>query len=464
MPHAIRSRRVVTPRGEVDAAVVIEGERIVAIKPPDEVSDDIPLEDLGDLAVLPGLIDVHTHINEPGRTEWEGFATATRAAAAGGFTTLVDMPLNCLPETTSVETLKVKREAAKGQSLVDYALWGGCVDGNQEELEPLALAGVAGFKSFLIYPGCDGFTAINRANLELALPHIARTGLPLLVHAEMESSINAAHIELGASAADWRRYSTYLASRPDQAELEAIEMLIELCRTYKFRLHIVHLSSAQALPMIVAARREGLSITVETCPHYLHCAAENIQDGATLFKCAPPIRSCANRELLWKALADGTIDLIATDHSPCPPSMKRLEANGAQQGGRFDQAWGGIASLSTAISVIWTEVQRRGHTLTQFAEWTSAAPARLAGLTTRIGSIEPGKHANLVAFDTEAERVLTSDMLHYRHQISPYIGEALRGVVKKTWLRGECVYDISSRNAFADICRGREYELPCDFQ
>jgi allantoinase len=465
MVHALRSRRVVTPQGIVDAAVVIEDERIVAVKPVSEVAAGIEIEDLGELALLPGLIDAHTHINEPGRTEWEGFATATRAAAAGGFTTLVDMPLNCLPETTDVEALELKREAARGQCLVDYALWGGCVDGNQEELEPLALAGVPGFKSFLIYPGCDGFTAIDRANLELALPHIARTGLPLLVHAELEPSINAAFAELEASGADWRKYATYLASRPDQSELEAIEMLIELCRTYKFRLHIVHLSTAQALPMIAAAKREGLSITAEACPHHLHCVAEEIPDGATLFKCTPPIRSRANRELLWKALEDGTIDLIATDHSPCPPSMKRLEANGpGEEGGRFDQAWGGIASLSTAISVVWTEAQQRGYTLAQFAEWTSAAPARLAGIAMEVGSIEPGKHANLVAFDPEASRVITADALHYRHRISPYMGETLRGVVQRTWLRGECVYDPASRDVFAHTTRGREYGLSCDLQ
>ena len=462
MVHALRSRRVVTPQGEVDGAVVIEDERIVAVKPVAELGADIPLQDLGELALLPGLIDVHTHINEPGRTEWEGFATATRAAAAGGFTTLVDMPLNCLPETTDVEALELKREAARGQCLVDYALWGGCVDGNQGELEPLALAGVPGFKSFLIYPGCDGFTAIDRENLERALPHIARTGLPLLVHAELEPSINAAFAQLEASGADWRKYATYLASRPDQSELEAIEMLIELCRKYQFRLHIVHLSTALALPMIAAAKREGLSITAEACPHHLHCVAEEILDGATLFKCTPPIRSRANRELLWQALKDGTIDLIATDHSPCPPSMKRLEANGpGEEGGRFDQAWGGIASLSTAISVIWTEAQAHGCTLSQLAQWTSAAPARLAGLLGEVGAIEPGMHANIVAFDPDASFVVAPEMLHYRHRISPYMGETLRGVVRGTWLRGELVFDPGSSDVFAVTPRGREYALSC---
>ena len=470
MVHALHSRRVITPQGEQDAAVVVEGEHIVAVKPLAELSAGIPMEDLGDLVLLPGLVDVHTHINEPGRTEWEGFATATRAAAAGGFTTLVDMPLNCLPETTDVSALEMKREAASTggpggatQCMVDYALWGGCVDGNQHALEPLALAGVPGFKSFLIYPGCDGFTAIDRENLELALPHIARTGLPLLVHAELEPSINAAVAQLNAEEADWHKYSTYLASRPDQAELDAIALLLDLCRQYRFRLHIVHLSTAKALPMIAAARLEGLLLTVETCPHYLHCAAEEIPDGATLFKCAPPIRSAANRDQLWQGLGSGLIDLIATDHSPCPPPMKRLEpTQRGEETGRFDEAWGGIASLSTALPILWTDAAKRGCTLAQLAQWTSAAPARLAGLWAEVGSIEPGKHANLVAFDADASFTVTPEVLHYRHKISPYRGETLRGVVRSTWLRGEQVFSrTEAGDVFAETCRGREYALSC---
>ncbi len=483
MVHALRSRRVITPHGEQDAAVLIDGEHIAAIKPVSDLSSNIPVEDLGNLALLPGLIDVHTHINEPGRTDWEGFATATRAAAAGGFTTLIDMPLNCLPETTTVAALELKREAAttggpnhSPQCMVDYALWGGCVDDNQHQLEPLALAGVAGFKSFLIYPGCDGFTAIDRAHLERALPHIARTGLPLLVHAELEPSITAAVAHLNATGADWRKYSTYLASRPDEAELEAIEMLLTLCRDARdrgqpFRLHIVHLSTAKALPLLAAAKREGLPLTVETCPHFLHISAEDIPDGATLFKSAPPIRSAANREQLWQALRDGIIDLIATDHSPCPPHMKRLkdDKNGNTAAGRFDLAWGGIPSLSTALSVLWTECLHRELTLTQLTEWTSAAPARLAGLSSHVGSIEPGKHANLIAFDPNATFTLTPDMLHYRHKISPYLGETLRGLVHSTWLRGQRVFTRgtadASRPSTADVFAvtppGREYTLSC---
>ncbi len=368
-----------TPEGEQDAVVLVEGERIVAVESASEVPADTPVEDLGGSALIPGLVDAHTHLNEPGRAEWEGFATGTRAAAAGGFTTIVDMPLNCLPETTDVEALELKRDAARGKAMVDYALWGGAVDGNQQELEPLALEGVAGFKCFLIYPGCDGFTEIDRANLELAVPHIAGTGLPLLVHAELAGPVDAAVARLNASGADWRRYVTYLASRPDEAELEAIAMLLDLCRAHRFRLHIVHLSTASALPMIRAARMEGLPLTVETCPHYLHCAAEEIPDGATLFKCAPPIRSADNREQLWHALLDGTIDLIATDHSPCPPEMKRLTATApGEESGRFDEAWGGIPSLSTALAVLWTECVARGIPLSKLVQWVSATPAKMA--------------------------------------------------------------------------------------
>jgi allantoinase len=454
---------VVTRVGERDAVVLISDEHIVAVKEPGDVRSGTAVEDLGELALMPGLIDAHTHLNEPGRTEWEGFETGTRAAAAGGFTTIVDMPLNCLPPTIDVGALERKREAARGKTMVDYALWCGAVDGNQQELEPLALDGVAGFKSFLIYPGTDGFTEIDRANLVGAVPHIARTGLPLLVHAELAGPIDAAVARLNASGADWRNYATYLASRPDEAELAAIAMLLDLCRTHPFRLHIVHLATANALPMIRAAKTEGLPLTVETCPHYLHCAAEEILDGNTLFKCAPPIRSAANREQLWSALLDGTIDLIATDHSPCPPEMKRLSANApGEEPGRFDEAWGGIPSLSTALSILWTECSRRGIPLTRLVEWTGCAPAKMVGIHARVGAIEAGMDANLVAFDTEASFTLLAEHLHTRHAISPYLGETLRGVVRSTWLRGERIYENrDGRVTFADTPRGREYALSC---
>ena len=450
MVHALRSRRVVTPQGELDATVVIEDEIITAVHKNSNLepgTSNLPTEDLGSLALLPGLIDAHTHINEPGRTEWEGFRTATLAAAAGGFTTLVDMPLNCLPETTDPAALELKRDAARGQCMVDVAFWGGCVDGNQHQIEPLALAGVAGFKSFLIYPGCDGFTMIDQQQLEAALPDIAASGLPLLVHAELAGPIEAAAATL--HHADWRRYATYLASRPDEAELQAIRLMIRLCRQYRFRLHIVHLSTALALDDIRAARAEGLPLTIETCPHYLHFAAEDIPDGATLLKCAPPIRSRANQTALWQALREGTIDMVVTDHSPCPPEMKRTDT------GRFDQAWGGIASLSVALPVLHTDALRHGFTLDHLVRWMSSAPAALAGLSDRAGALAPGRDASFVLFDTEASQTVSAESLHFRHPISPYTGQTLRGVVQATYLRGDLVFH---QGQFAAQPSGRELQ------
>ena len=454
MAHAFIADRVVTPQGTRRAAVLLEDGPagaagvIRAVCEVSELPAGVHAVDFGSNALLPGLVDSHVHINEPGRTEWEGFATATRAAAAGGYTTLVDMPLNCLPETTTVAALEAKREAAAGQCMVDWAAWGGAVADNQAHLLPLARAGVAGFKCFLIYPGCDGFTMIDREQLQRALPAIAESGLPLLVHAELAGPIGAATATL--RDADWRKHATYLASRPDEAELEAIRLMIDYCRQFRFRLHIVHLSTALALPELRAARAEGLPITVETCPHYLHFAAEEIADGATLLKCAPPIRGRENREALWQGLREGVIDLVATDHSPCPPAMKRMEE------GRFDLAWGGIAGLSVALPVLWTDAVQRGFALDDIARWMSAAPAALAGLDAQAGALEAGREANFTVFDPEAEFAVTPDKLHFRHRISPYVGELMHGVVQATYLRGEPVYRAGD---FVSHARGRELKL-----
>jgi allantoinase len=448
MAHAFLSKRIVTPQGTQPGALLVEDGAIRAVCRPSEVPSDATVDDYGNDALLPGLVDTHVHINQPGRTEWEGFHTATRAAAAGGYTTLIDMPLNCLPETTTVAALEQKREAAKGECFVDWATWGGAVADNQEHILPLAHAGVRGFKCFLIYPGCDGFTMIDQQQLEAALPSIAQSGLPLLVHAELAGPIDAATQSL--ANADWRSYETYLASRPDEAELQAIRLMIRLCRQYGFRLHIVHLSTALALSELKAARREGLPITVETCPHYLHFAAEDIRDGATLLKCAPPIRSKENQRGLWRGLHDRIIDMIVTDHSPCPPNMKRLET------GRFDQAWGGIASLSLALSVIHTDSSYRDDTLEDIVRWMSTAPAALAGLGNRAGALQSGRDANFIRFDTETEFTVTPDKLHYRHAVSPYMGETLRGAVKATYLRGEPIY---RDGAFTPTPSGHEIKL-----
>jgi allantoinase len=445
MAHAFISQYVVTPDGTRPAALVVQDGTIAAICPIADIPPGTTLLDCGRAAILPGLVDTHVHINEPGRTEWEGFATATRAAAAGGYTTLVDMPLNCLPETTTTTALEAKQAAARGQCLVDWATWGGAVADNQAHILPLAQAGVPGFKCFLIYPGCDGFTMIDRQQLEAALPAIAASGLPLLVHAELAGPIDSATAALAGK--DWRKYSTYLASRPDEAEVEAIQLMIQLCRQYKFRLHIVHLSSALALPDIAAARAEGLPLTVETCPHYLHFAAEEIPDGATLLKCAPPIRSRENRDQLWQALSDGLIDMVVTDHSPCPPEMKKQDI------GRFNEAWGGIASLSVALPVMWTECVQRGFTLDHLARWMSAAPAALAGLSHRAGALIPGRDASFTVFDPDATFTVTADKLHYRHPVSPYMGETLRGAVQATYLRGQPIFE---QGTFSTSPTGRD--------
>jgi allantoinase len=426
------SRRVVTPRGIKSAAVLIEDGRIFDVVPPDQLPAEISVKDFGNAAILPGLVDSHVHINEPGRTEWEGFRTATRAAAAGGYTLLVDMPLNCLPPTTTVAALEAKRAAASGQCHVDWVAWGGVVSDNQEHIESLAAAGVPGFKCFLIHPGIEGFTMANERELRAALPHVARTRLPLLVHAELPGPVDSATHRL--AEADWSKYTTYLQSRPDEAEISAIRLMISLCREFRFRLHIVHLATSQALDLLRAAKSEGLPVSVETCPHYLHFSSDNIPDGQTPFKCAPPIRSRENREKLWQGLQEGVVDLVATDHSPCPPEMKRLNEQ------NFRTAWGGIASLSLALPVMWTEASARGLTLVDIARWMGEAPARLAGCEKRKGHIAKGFDADFVVFEPESEFIATAEHLHYRHRVSPYLGEKLRGVVKATYLRGNCAF------------------------
>ena len=430
--QAFVSRQVVTPEGIRPAAILLEGDHIRAVVPPGQMPANIDIHDFSDAAILPGLVDSHVHINDPGRTEWEGFQTATRAAAAGGYTLLVDMPLNCLPATTTVAGLEAKRAAARGQCRVDWAAWGGVVRGNQGDVEGLAAAGVLGFKCFLIHPGIDNFTMVSEDDLRDTLPHVARTGLPLLVHAELAGLVDAATERL--ANADWKSYATYLQSRPDDAELSAIRMMLSLCRQYNFRLHIVHLSTSQALPELRAARSEGLALSVETCPHYLHLVAEDIANGATLCKCAPPIRSRENCEALWQGLRERVIDLVATDHSPCPPAMKRLEE------GNFRTAWGGISSLAVALPAMWTEASQRGFTLADIARWMAEGPARLAGCHARKGRIAAGYDADMVVFDPDTEFTLTPEQLHYRYPLSPYLGETLRGVVKATYLRGRPVF------------------------
>jgi allantoinase len=461
MIRALRSTRVLTPAGLAPATVLVDGERISAVSGWNDLSLDAPpgadLIDFGDQVLLPGLVDTHVHINDPGRTDWEGFETATKAAAAGGVTTLVDMPLNCVPETTDVKALEAKRAAAKDKAWVDWAAWGGVVRGNADSIEPLTRAGVAGFKCFLIHSGIDGFAWVDEADLRLALAKLRGTGLPLLAHAEVAGPVNAATKSLNDAGAGWRKYSTFLTSRSDAAEVDAIALLIRLAEEFQTPIHIVHLSTAQALPALAAARSRGVPVTVETCAHYLWFAAEDIPDGATEYKCAPPIRNAENREKLWQALDEGRIDLVATDHSPCPPEMKRRET------GRWDEAWGGISSLGLALPVIWTAIQQRGLKLgrspniERIGEWMAAAPARLAGLTGRKGVIAPGADADVVIFDPEIKWTVMPADLHFRHKLSPYLGATLRGRVVETWLRGELVFRRNGQaGKFSDRARGKE--------
>ncbi len=425
----VRGARVVTPDGVGPRSIHVDGERITRVAPFADVPPGAEVHEAGDAVVLPGLVDSHVHINEPGRTEWEGFATATRAAAAGGVTTLVEMPLNAIPATTSVAAFEAKIAAAHGQLAVDVGFWGGVVPGNTADLEPLWNAGVFGFKCFLVPSGVDEFRHVVESDLRAAMPVLARLGAPLLVHAELPGPIEeAAELET-CVAWDGRAYRCYVESRPPEAELEAIALMIRLARETGARVHIVHVSAGEALAMLNEARGAGLPITAETCPHYLFFAAEDIPDGACQFKCAPPIRERSNAAVLFEGLRAGTLDLVASDHSPCPPEMKRLED------GDFGRAWGGIASLQLGLSVTWTMARSHGVGLEQVAEWMAAAPARLAGLE-RKGRIAAGCDADLVVFRPDEEFVVDPATLYHRHRLTPYAGVRLMGVVAATYLRG----------------------------
>jgi allantoinase len=448
MAHAFRSQRVLTPEGIRPATVVAEGERIGSVNAWSDVPANAPLNDYGDLVVMPGLVDTHVHINEPGRTEWEGFETATQAAAAGGVTTLVDMPLNCVPETIDAGALEAKRAAAQGKTWVDWAAWGGVVRGNSDSLPGLIGAGVPGFKCFMIDSGIDGFAWVDENDLRLALEKLRRTGLPLLAHAEVAGPIERATQLIGAEPASWRHYMTFMASRPHLAESDAVRLLCDLAEEFRTPIHIVHLSSAgAALALLESARRQGLPITVETCAHYLCFTAEEIPDGATEFKCAPPIRNADNRERLLEALESGAIDMITTDHSPCLPAMK------CRDEGRFDKAWGGIASLGLALAAVWKLMHGRGVNLESMAKWMASAPARLAGFEGRKGSLVAGADADFVVFEDAVEWTISESDLRFRHKLSPYVGLDARGRVRETWLRGEMVF---SAGAFFGSPRGRE--------
>jgi allantoinase len=432
----------VLPDGVRAASVAVRDGRIAEVLDHGEAAPpDAEVVELGDLALMPGLVDTHVHVNEPGRTAWEGFETATRAAAAGGVTTLVDMPLNSAPVTTTRQALQAKREAAAGKLRVDCGLYGGVVPGNAAEISALAAEGVLGFKAFLVHSGIDDFPAADARTLREAMPRIAEAGLPLLAHAELPPGGHRP-----AAPSDPRSYAAWLRSRPPSWEVRAVELLVQLSRETGCRVHVVHVACLDAVRAIHAAQRDGLPITCETCPHYLVFCAEEIPDGDPRFKCAPPIREDIHREALWHGLADGTISMVVSDHSPCPPEMKRLDE------GDIDAAWGGIASLQLGLPAVWTAAHLRGFGLEEIARWLAAGPAALVGLADTKGAIARGCDADLVAWSPEAAYTVDPERLFHRHAPTPYAGQELQGRVERTWVRGQLVYD---RGAFPGAPVGR---------
>jgi allantoinase len=441
----VRGKRVITPEGERAAAIDIRSGVIAGISEYDDIRAGCEVFDAGDLVVMPGLVDTHVHINEPGRAEWEGFITATRAAAAGGVTTLIEMPLNSIPATTTLAGFQEKLRAASGKLFVDVGFWGGLVPGNAAEVAALWAAGCFGFKCFLVDSGVPEFPRVTETDLREGLSELAKIPAPLLAHAELPGPIEAA-LKRRAPDADGRSYMTWLDSRPRAAENEAIALLLRLGAEYGVHIHIVHLSSSDAIPQILKAKQNPTQVSVETCPHYLTFIAEEILDGATECKCAPPIRERENRERLWAGLGDGTINMIATDHSPCPPAMKQEES------GDFLSAWGGIASLQLSLPAVWTEARARGYSLRHIMNWMCEAPARLAGLEKKKGTIAIGHDADLVIWNPDAAFRVDPAQLHHRHKLTPYAGRELTGIVETTFLRGQKIFE---RGGFCPPPAGR---------
>ncbi len=421
----VRARRAVVGDAEVAVTVVVADGHVVGLEPFEApvpgAAETVELAD--DEVLLPGLVDSHVHVNEPGRTEWEGFATATRAAAAGGVTTVVDMPLNSIPPTTSVPALAEKRSAAAGKAYVDVAFWGGAVPGNVADIEPLHRAGVVGFKAFLVDSGVPEFGHLDDDGLRAALAETSRLGSVLALHAEDAGVLASAPTPHG------RDYAAFMASRPGDAERTAVERVVSVLRATGGRAHIVHLSDAGTIPVVAAAQADGLALTAETCPHYLAVCAEDVPDGATQFKCCPPIRGRDNRDGLWAGLAAGTVGMVVSDHSPSTADLKRLDT------GDFGLAWGGIAGLQLGLPVVWTEARRRGHTLADVVRWMGRGPADLVGLADR-GRLSAGARAHLVVFAPEESLVVDPARLHHRNPVSAYAGRTLTGVVRRTWLHG----------------------------
>jgi allantoinase len=436
MDLVFKAGRVITSEGEVSRSVGVRDGRIVAVEPLDGGMTGDKVVELGDDVVLiPGLVDTHVHINDPGRAEWEGFETATRAAAAGGVTTVVDMPLNSLPPTVDVAALEVKRKTAEGKVHVDVGFWGGAIPGNRGDLRPLHEAGVFGFKCFLLHSGVDEFPPLGAPELEEDLRELEGLGAMMIVHAEDSDEIEHAPHAHGA------RYDDFLHSRPRGAENVAIARVVGLARKTGARVHVLHLSSSDALGMVAEARRDGVALSVETCPHYLSFTAEEIGDGATQFKCCPPIRESENRELLWRGLADGVIDCVVSDHSPCTPELKRFDS------GDFGEAWGGIASLQLGLPAIWTQARQRGFAVSDVVRWMAMRPAALVGMR-RKGHIAVGYDADFCVFAPEESFVVDVAKLRHRNPVSAYHGRRLDGVVRSTWLRGK---EVTGERPFGEL-------------
>ena len=433
--YILRSRRVVLPEGMGPASIHVRGGRIAGVHK-DSGPPEVPVTDAGDSIVMPGILDTHVHINDPGRADWEGFDTATHAAAAGGVTTVLDMPLNSIPPTTDRKALDKKGEAAAGRIRVDVGFWGGLVPQNTEELMPLKAAGVFGYKAFLCPSGVAEFPQVTDHDLMQATEKLGET--PLLVHAE-----SSGHLRRWNGPRE--AYSSYLASRPAAAETDAVARMVRLARVSRTPVHILHLSSAGALDPIRLAKAEGVRVTAETCPHYLVFSSDEIGDGATEFKCSPPIRDAENREKLWQGLADGTIDMVVSDHSPSPPELKKKET------GDFHDAWGGISSLGLTLAAAWTAARKRGFGPEHLARWMCSAPAKLAGLTPWKGTIAAGRNADFVVWNPDAEWTVDPRRLHVRHKLTPWAGRTLQGVVEATYLKGRRIYE---RGEFLSTPRG----------